>query len=475
MIRRRRSTRVMQWEVTSARRVVRIGDLEAYLLWRNDAYNYWVMELAAPEPIANFTSPSKDLVIVKAGYLIRSAAIVGDELRLVGDVNATTDVEVISTPSDSVRDIVFNGEYVETSRSKNGKLSATIPYEYPSLAIPDLSRLEWKYLDSLPEIQPSYNDEHWTSLTQTWTNNPRDLTTPTSLYASDYGYHTGSLIYRGHFVANGHESTLFLNVSGGTGFAHSIWLNDTFLGSWLGDQSLQTYAQNLSFPSTLSAGTPYVLTILIDHMGQDEEAPGTDAIKFPRGILAYALSHHDTSDITWKMTGNLGGEQYRDLVRGPLNEGAMYAERQGYHLPCAPDSNWTVANPVTEGIARTGVGFYTTSFSLNIPEGYDVPMSFVFNRSVDAGNSSSDSKGINYRCQLYVNGYQFGKYVNNLGPQTSFPVPEGILNYNGTNYVAITLWALDPNGARIHGGLGLVPSFTPVRSGYRKCGRVLTR
>ena len=30
-----------------------------------------------------------------------------------------------------------------------------------------------------------------------------------------------------------------------------------------------------------------------------------------------------------------------------------------------------------------------------------------------------------YRVQLWVNGYMFGKYVNNIGPQTSFPVPQG--------------------------------------------------
>ena len=54
----------------------------------------------------------------------------------------------------------------------------------------------------------------------------------------------------------------------------------------------------------------------------------------------------------------------------------------------------------------------------------------------------------------------------NLGPQTAFPVPEGILNYRGTNYVSLTLWALRPAGARL-GGLALVPEM-PVMSGYRR-------
>lgn len=49
---------------------------------------------------------------------------------------------------------------------------------------------------------------------------------------------------------------------------------------WTGEKDRQTYAQNISFPSHLLPGTAYVLTVLIDHMGQDEEAPGTDASNF---------------------------------------------------------------------------------------------------------------------------------------------------------------------------------------------------
>lgn len=112
------------------------------------------MELEGPSPVGNFMSPSKELVIVKAGYLIRTAAIDGEELRLTGDVNATTEVEVISAPSQNIERIVFNGERLDTVKSQHGKLSATIHYEPPALSLPDLPRLEWKYLDSLPEIHP---------------------------------------------------------------------------------------------------------------------------------------------------------------------------------------------------------------------------------------------------------------------------------------------------------------------------------
>ncbi|PCG90900.1 Glycoside hydrolase, family 35 [Penicillium occitanis (nom. inval.)] len=452
---------VLQWRITPERRIVRIGPLELYLVWRNEAYTYWVMELPAPNPVANFSSPSKDLVVIKAGYLIRNAEINGDELKLTGDLNQTTTIEVISSPKNNVRKLSFNGELVETTETRNGKLVGEIEYKPPSLEIPQLSDLTWKYMDSVPEIKLSYDDSSWTECSKTTTNNPTNLETPRNLYSMDYGYHTGSLIYRGRFLANAQESTLSLNVSGGTGFANTVWLNGEFVGSFPGSSSTQVAVQNFSLPQPLDSGKEYILTVLIDNMGQDEEGPGTDAIKFPHGILNYSLAGHNQSDVTWKVTGNLGGEQYRDLVRGPLNEGALYAERQGYHYPHPPTSNWTVSHPMKDGLSAPGVGFYTTSFQLNVPSGWDVPMSFVFN-----GTDSVKSPSQNYRCQIFVNGYQFGKYINNLGPQTYFPVPEGILNYNGDNFIAVTLWAMDTAGANL-GGLHLVPTAI-IQSGYSK-------
>jgi hypothetical protein len=52
---------------------------------------------------------------------------------------------------------------------------------------------------------------------------------------------------------------------------------------------------------------------------------------------------------------------------------------------------------------------------------------------------------------LFVNGFQYGKYIQNLGPQTEFPVPEGILNYNGDNWIGVSVWALDDAGAKVPG------------------------
>lgn len=151
-------------------------------------------------------------------------------------------------------------------------------------------------------------------------------------------------MYRGHFAANGNENSFRLSTQGEYAFAHSVWLNATFLGSWTGNPNFQAHNQTLQFPHPLQEGQHYVLTVLVDNLGLDLNAQvNTDKMKSPRGLLDFTLDTHNKSDITWKITGNLGGEQYHDHTRGPLNEGVMLAERQGHHLPgalAADDAGW---------------------------------------------------------------------------------------------------------------------------------------
>jgi hypothetical protein len=115
-------------------------------------------------------------------------------------------------------------------------------------------------------------------------------------------------------------------------------------------------------------------------LGYDEDfTAGSETFKLPRGISAYSfVGSPNTNVTTWKLTGNLGGEdvrilhshsqrfanrclQYADKSRGPLNEGGLYAERQGWHLPGFDDSKWKNSRP-TDGISAPGVQFYRSAF-----------------------------------------------------------------------------------------------------------------
>ncbi|KAJ5937685.1 hypothetical protein N7454_004027 [Penicillium verhagenii] len=444
---------VIGWDVSTTRRIVEIGDLKVLLLDRYSAYNYWVPQVSSSSGNTGYSTQTTvaSSVIVKAGYLVRTAYLSGSQLHLTADFNATTAVEVIGAPS-AAKTLYINGQQAKFT-TKNGIWSTSVSYTAPKVVLPTLKSLSFKYIDTLPEIQNTYDDSAWTNADHTYTNNSvNPLNTPTSLYSSDYGYHTGYLLYRGHFVATGVEKSFLVHLQGGTAFGASIWLNDTLVGSWDGNSITEDYNATATLP-TLKAGKPYVLTIVIDNMGLDEDwTVGSDETKDPRGILNYTLTGRAAEAITWKLTGNLGGENYQDLIRGPLNEGGLYIEREGYHQPSPPSSNWETSSPFT-GFSKPGIGFYSTSFDLDLPTGYDTPLYFNFQNSTSPPPS--------YRVQLYVNGYQYGKFVNNIGPQTSYYVPEGILNYQGTNWLGLTLWGVD-DGAKLE-GLELV-STHPVLS-----------
>lgn len=433
------------------------------LIDRTDAFNYWVLDLPRPAPFNNFTCVSATSIIarlsfqddggpIRPGYLLRTASYNPwfDQLSITGDLNETSILEIIGGIPQWCHRLNFNGNAVSLHRSSNGILEGFVPYLSPRFSMPNLSRLAWKYIDSLPEVLPAYDDSAWLRANLTSSNNTvRALTTPTSLYGSDYGFHTGNLLFRGRFMAAGIEKTLRIETQGGTAYAASVFLDRTLLGSFPGT-SVQANS-NLTFAlPPLITGQECILTVLLDTMGLDQDfVVGSDTNKTPRGILNYALSGRAQSAIRWKLSGNLGGEHYRDRARGPLNEGGLSTERHGYHLPRPPSANWEARTPA-DGIAHVGVGFFTASFALHIPTEYvdqrvryDIPMSFVFT------NATRNGAPVKYRAQLYVNGYHFGKYVNNIGPQTAFPVPEGILDYHGMNYVALSLWAMEEGGAKI--------------------------
>ncbi|KAF2186132.1 glycoside hydrolase family 35 protein [Zopfia rhizophila CBS 207.26] len=420
------------WTASPKRTIISIGDLDVYLLHRNSAYNYWVT------PTGNQTAP----LIVNGPYLVRSASV---------DHGV-----VIGAPSDATTLLLNNKEFA--LEKTKGSVTAAVNLPNVTVDLPVLSDLDWKYLDNLPEIKEDYDDSLWTVADRTYTNNTyQALVNPLSLYAADYGYNGGVLVYRGHFNATGTENQLALWTQGGIAFASQVWLDGTLLGSWKGNGTANYFQEKYNFTETPEAGSSHVFTVLVDHMGHRQQSLGLDKMKEPRGVISWRLSTSKatTTPVSWKLTGNFGGEDYRDQVRGPLNEGGLFADRQGYHQPSPPTDQWASGSPL-EGISNPGVAFYSAPFTLDLPsEEWDIPLSFSFK------NDTSVS-GV-YRALLYVNGWQFGKLTSNIGPQTKFPVPEGILNYKGENWVGLSIWALEDGGARVP-GLALTAG-TPVWTG----------
>lgn len=324
-----------------------------------------------------------------------------------------------------------------------GVVTASVEFKAPKITLPKFSEMKWRKIDSLPELDPEYDDSKWVDADLVVSpNDAFPSTTPTSLYTSDYGFNAGSALFRGHFTASGEETTFNVTLQGGRAFGASVWLGSTFLGSSTGGPQGHFGSIVADVPE-LKKGEEYIFTIVMDHMGLNGNyVVGEEILKVPRGILAYDFPSHDASDITWKITGNFGGEDYVDIARGPLNEGGMFAERQGFHLPSPPSSKWATGNPI-EGITKPGITFYTTTFDLSLPKGYDIPLAIQFPPSPGQGGA--------VRVQIFVNGYQYGKYVPHIGPQARFPIPEGVINHHGRNTIGITVWAMEEGGASLGG------------------------
>ncbi|POR33267.1 Beta-galactosidase [Tolypocladium paradoxum] len=456
-------TVVVQWKTSPERQVVQIGDLAVYMVDRNSAYNYWVPVLPKDGSAYGSSLMNPAAVIVNGGYLVRSASVDGSTLSLQADFNATTSLEVIGAPK-GVSRLRVNGKTLPHTTSPLGNWISKPDVRIPDIAVPDLSDLEWHQVDSLPEVQPDYDDAAWPVADHATTNNTAaPLKTPVSLYGADYGFNTGTLVFRGHFTARGVETQLRLWTKGGSAYASSVWLNGTFLGSFNNARADEDNNSTYPLSGTLRSGARYVVTVVVDSTGLDENFnSGFDNMKSPRGIIDYALlSANGSATATpispWKLTGNLGGESYADRFRGPLNEGGLFFERQGYHLPAPPLRRFSRGSPFA-GTDRAGIAFYAAKLHLDYSaDKYDIPLSFVFDK---------DAAAADFRATLFVNGFQYGKYASNIGPQSDFPVPEGILNYRGGNWIGVAVWALDKGGAKVP-GLRL-KAGTPVLTGRER-------
>ncbi|PPQ84848.1 hypothetical protein CVT26_011759, partial [Gymnopilus dilepis] len=205
-----------------------------------------------------------------------------------------------------------------------------------------------------------------------------------------------------------------------------------------------------------------------------------NVLKSPRGIRGFQL---DVGNFTeWRVQGKVGGyKNFPDKTRGVLNEGGLYGERQGWHLPnypLSPSTSWA-SRPLSSGLpsSQPGIGFFINQFELDIPENVDAMLSFVF----------TEPLGQAYRARLFVNGWMMGKRIGGLGPQSKFPVHEGILNYHGKNTVAIALWSMasanetiSPNlelvlDAAFEGGVGGVGVDNPGWSAVGLAGKLISK
>jgi beta-galactosidase GanA len=378
-------------------------------------------------------------VLERGPALVRTASVSGNTLALTGDTAAASSLEVWA-PS-AVTALSWNGAAVSIRTTSAGSVEATAQLAGPAaVSLPDLSAASWRFSPESPEAAPGFDDSAWAAANKTSTNS---TTKPPSgqpvLTADDYGFHHGDVWYRGRF-SGAAPATVRLTYGGGGAGMVQAWLDGTYLGqNVLGNAVAApptTGTATLTVPTAARTTGNHVLSVMVRNDGHNEDGGVNDAQKEGRGLISAAYADAAGTALqpalTWRVQGDKGGETISDTARGPLNNGGLFGERNGWHLPGFADSAWTT-RPVPDTAATTGTSWYRTRFSLTVPAGHDASLGLTI------GDPSTPRSSRHYRALIFLNGWNLGQYISDVGPQHTFVLPTGILNPAGQNTLALAV------------------------------------
>ncbi|GAA2523558.1 MULTISPECIES: glycoside hydrolase family 35 protein [Streptomyces] len=378
-----------------------------------------------------YETPSGSL-LVYGPALLRSATVRGHTVHLTGDVVGETGLEVWAPRG--VTAVTWNGRPVRTHLSRAGSLlmEGLMPGA-PAVRLPALEG--WRRREENPESEPDFDDSAWTAADRTSSRS----TTPVPggrpvLFADDYGFHYGDVWYRGRFEdARGLEE-VSLSYSTGTQGLLMAWLDGRPLGTHrmpvpdedTADKGTWTATAAFEVPEELRRRGRHVLSVLVrrmQHAGDGRGERAKDPHRAARGLVSVGFGG-GSRDVHWRIRGAVEP----DRVRGPLNNGGLYGEREGWHLPGFDDRDWKAVEFPRED-RRQGVTWYRTGFRLDVAPDVDASI----------GLTLEDDPQRAYRVQIFLNGWNMGQYINDVGPQHTFVLPNGILRTRGANTLALAV------------------------------------
>ena len=377
-----------------------------------------------------------DSVLVRGPALVRSARVDGSTVHLTGDTTAACELEVWAPQG--VTNVHWNDRATAVTRTAAGSLAARDHLAGPART--DLPALTgWRRQAENPESAPDYDDSDWTVADKTASASTTKVPDGQPvLFADDYGFHYGDVWYRATFTGPLDATDVTLDYQTGTQGLLMAWLDGTPLGTHRmavptkAQATTGTWTASAAFPLDTAAGAQdedrHVLAVLVRRMAHDEDGGANDAFKAARGLLAARFTTGASAPaLTWRIQG---APAEGDAVRGPLNTGGLHGERAGWHLPEYDAHGWTSTTlPVSE--QRQGVTWYRTDFNLAVPEGVDASI----------GVRLTDDPARAWRAQIFLNGWNMGQYINDVGPQHTFVLPNGVLRTRGGNTLTLAVLA----------------------------------
>ncbi|MFJ9421167.1 beta-galactosidase [Streptomyces sp. NPDC101249] len=368
-------------------------------------------------------------VLAHGPHLVRSVTLEGTTARFTGDTVTPAGLEVWAPRG--VEELEWNGARVAAERTASGSLRAARELPGPApVRLPALGG--WRRRSGNPEAEPGHDDSGWrrADLTASHSTTPVPAGQPV-LFADDYGFHYGDVWYRARLTGDTDARSVSLAYSTGTQGLLMAWLDGRPLGTHRmpvpGNSTIRqgTWTATAEFPvpDADRAGAPRVLSVLVRRMQHDQDGKALDTHKAARGLTAVTFDGAGP-EVSWR----LQGEPAADPVRGPQNTGGLHGERAGWHLPGFDDGGWQRAE-LPRADRGQGVTWYRTTFTLAVDAATDASVGLVLDDDPERA----------YRVQIFLNGWNMGQYINDVGPQHTFVLPNGILRTRGTNTLALAV------------------------------------
>jgi hypothetical protein len=377
-------------------------------------------------------------VLVRGPQLLRTAAIKGSTLALSGDTTIESPLEIWGPRT--VRSVTWNGARVATAPGVGISRIAARPLAGPaSFALPTLDR--WRTRQGSPEAQPGFDDGKWQAIDRrAYASTTARPDGQPNMSMDAYGFHEGDVWYRGRFTGTADAKRLALNYGAGGSGMVQVWIDGEFVGQHelSGGLPRPITTASASFDLPASARTPgeHVIAVMVRNNGHNWDLDADDYHKEARGLISASVEAPGGRNFSipteWKIQGRRGGEDLADPVRGITNNGGLFGEREGWHLPGYDDRRWDAAT-LPASTVQPGTTWYRTAFDLAVPKGQDATIALAF------GDTTTPRSPNRYRALIFVNGWNMGQFIAHVGPQRLFPIPEGILNHRGANTIALAV------------------------------------
>ncbi|MEU5316216.1 beta-galactosidase [Streptomyces sp. NPDC021056] len=369
-------------------------------------------------------------VLVYGPSLVRSVTLEGSTVHLTGDTTAVTGLEVWGPRG--IGQVTWNGQPVPTRVSATNSLIALKPLPgVGAVSLPALDR-GWRRRTENPESAPDFDDSAWRQADKesSFSTTPVPEGQPV-LFADDYGFHYGDVWYRGRVTGAEGAKSVSLAYSTGTQGLLMAWLDGEPLGTHRmpvpdkksARKGTWTDTADFEVPEKLRERDEHVLSVLVRRMQHDMDGESLDTHKAARGLTSVWFKGASPK-VSWRLQGAAAA----DPVRGPLNNGGLFGEREGWHLPGHDDGDWKPVR-LPRGERRQGVTWYRTSFRLSVDPGVDASIALTLD----------DDRKRAYRVQIFLNGWNMGQYINDVGPQHTFVLPNGVLRTRGANTLALAV------------------------------------